>query len=48
MTPRQAYAWLSVGTARHRAERAEFLYLAALAAQADGKAIDRVLREFDA
>jgi hypothetical protein len=48
MTPRQAYAWLSLGTARHRGERAEFLHLAALAAQGKGEAIERVLRELDA
>jgi hypothetical protein len=47
MTPRQAYAWLSVGASRRRAERAEFLHLAALAAQGKGEAIERVLRELD-
>jgi hypothetical protein len=47
MTPRQADAWLTAGMVRHRRERAEYLYLTALAAQGKGEAIERVLKELD-
>jgi hypothetical protein len=47
MTPRQAQAWLILGTSRRQHERAEFLADAALAAQGKGETIERVLKELD-
>jgi hypothetical protein len=45
MTPRQAFAWLMLGAARQRRERAEALHDRALAAQGKGDAIERALKE---
>jgi hypothetical protein len=47
MTPRQAYAWLMLGAARKRRERAEAISDAALAAQGKGEAIERAIKELD-
>lgn len=48
MTPRQAFAWLMLGMARQRRERAEALHDHALAAQGKGEAIERTLKDLDA
>jgi hypothetical protein len=47
MTPRNAFAWLELGIARRRRERAEALADRTLAAQGKRDAIERVLKELD-
>jgi hypothetical protein len=45
MTPRQVHAWLQLGAAREARERAIGLGDMALAAQGQGEAIRKALRE---
>jgi hypothetical protein len=45
MTPRQVHAWLALGAAREGRERAIGLGDMALAAQGEGDAIRKALRE---
>jgi hypothetical protein len=46
-TPRQAYAWILLGRARHRRERAEQLSFNAVASQGDGKGISRAIERLN-
>jgi len=45
MTPRQAYAWMMLGSARTQRERAMSIGDGALAAQGDGNQIKRAVDE---
>jgi hypothetical protein len=48
LTPRQIAAYLEFGAKLDRIDRAADLWVAAMGAQADGKAIDKAMKELGA
>ena len=45
LTPRQVTAYLEIGEKLDRMERANGLWIAAMGAQGDGKAIEKTIKE---
>jgi hypothetical protein len=46
LTPRQLFAYLEFGKKLNRRERADDLFIAAVGAQGDPKAIDKMIKEW--